>query len=262
LGLSECNVLFDLRLHPAALDDSDLETLLHFGVTHVLCPADTTPQNTPKALRQHFDNLIEKQIPRLEKAGLKAYAAIGVHPNVLPKRGTPEVLQSLPDYLNNSKVKALGLLSLKNLTDEAAKDALVEQLQLAKRLQRPVLLAAPVADRENATRAILKVLSAVRLEPEQVAITGVNARTVRSVREWGYSAGFILHPEHSTPEAAVAAVKKLGPERLFLCTAAGDGPSDLLGLARSEHLLEKAGLSRAVVQRVTFTHAARFLSLA
>ena len=45
----------------------------------------------------------------------------------------------------------------------------------------------------------------------------------------------------------------------MLNTAIGDGASDLLALPRASHLLEKAGLSKRVIARVTDANAATFL---
>jgi predicted metal-dependent TIM-barrel fold hydrolase len=90
-------------------------------------------------------------------------------------------------------------------------------------------------------------------------VDGADAKTVRLIRECGYFAGLTLHPDCLAPEAAVTLVRKLGPERLVLDTAAGEGASDFLGLARAAHLLEKAELSKAVVRAVTTQNAERWL---
>ena len=79
---------------------------------------------------------------------------------------------------------------------------------------------------------------------------------MRTIREFGFVAGLTLHPDHLTVEKAVALVRSLGPERLVLDTAAGDGASDILALGRAAHRLARAGLSSKVIRRVTFDNAA------
>jgi len=59
----------------------------------------------------------------------------------------------------------------------------------------------------------------------------------------------------------VALVKQLGPERLVLSSAAGDGASELLAVSRAAHRLLGAGLSRRVVERVARENAATLLGL-
>ena len=84
--------LFDAHLHPESLSDQDLESMALFGVKRALVVSHhlaTEPK--PKLLRAHFDNLISKQLRRLERAGIRAWAALGIHPLAVPARGLPEV---------------------------------------------------------------------------------------------------------------------------------------------------------------------------
>src|SRR4029077_7571493 len=196
-------------------------------------------------------------LPRLERAGLRAYTALGVHPLSLPRRGLAEALHRLPEYLSDRRAVAVGLIGLRAGTP-AELEAFEEQLSLARRLKLPVLVTTPAEGRDAATKRMLSVLKGSGLDPGRVLVDGADAKTVRLIRETGHVAGLTLHPDCLSPEAAVALVRKLGPERLVLDTAAGEGASDLLGLARAAHLLEKAGLSNAVVRAVTTQNAVRF----
>jgi len=113
--------------------------------------------------------------------------------------------------------------------------------------------------KDGTTRRVLQLLKDSQVEPSKILIDGATGRTVKLIRACGYTAGFTIHPDGTRAEEAVALVKKLGAEGLVLSTAAGAGATDLLGLARTAHLLQKAGLSRAVVSRVTFDNAAALL---
>jgi predicted metal-dependent TIM-barrel fold hydrolase len=214
---------------------------------------------TPAALFASYERLLAHEVPRFERAGFATRVALGVHPAVVPRRGLPQVLEELPGFLRDGKVAALGLLGLQR-GGAAEEEALLEQLALARRLKLPALVATPHRDREPMTRRLLTVLKGSKLPPEQVLIDGAVGRTVKTIRALGYWTGLTLHPEHLSAEKAVALVRALGPERLVLDTAIGDGPGDLLALPRARHLLEKAGLTRAVVARVTRGNAATLLN--
>jgi hypothetical protein len=247
--------VFDPRIHPAALTDQDLETLQIFGVRAVLAVADATAHpHTPEGIFAHFDDLIGVQLPRLERSGLQARVALGVHPRVLPHRGLGQVLEALPAYFKGGKVVALGQLGLFK-GDEREEEALLEQLQLAQQFNRPAIVSAPGLDKERVTRRLLAALQRSKVDPSRILVDGAVGRTVRTIRELGYFAGLTLHPEHLTVEKAVALVRSLGPERLVLDTAAGDGASDILALGRAAHRLAKAGLSSKVIRRVTLDNA-------
>jgi uncharacterized protein len=243
--------LFDPRVHPSSLSSADLETLQIFGLEGVIVVADATAHPpTPDGLFAHFDELLGQQVPRLERAGLKAYAALGVHPAALPRRGLNQILEALPGYFRGGKVIALGQLGLMK-GDEAEREALLEQLALAQRFQKPAIVSAPGIDKERVTKLLLTTLQRSKMKPERMLVDGAVGRTVKIIRELGFHAGLTLHPDHLSVERAVALVRTLGPERIVLDSAAGDGASDILAMGRAAHRLAKAGLSARVIRRVT-----------
>lgn len=253
--------MLDPRVHPEALSDQDLETLRFFGLDSLVLVSDATVHPPrPEAIFEHFEHLLAAQVPRFERAGFTTRVALGVHPSVIPRRGLSHVLEVLPTYLKGGKVAALGLLGLSHGT-EAEAEALLEQLALAQTLGLPALVSTPHRAREAVTRRLLTVLKAAKLPPERIMIDGAVGRTARAIRGLGYWTGLTVHPEHLTSEKAVALVRTLGPERLILDTAIGDGACDLLALPRTIRLLERAGLTHAVIGRVSRTNASILLGL-
>lgn len=247
---------FDPRIHPASLDERDLETLQIFGVKGIIAVADATAHPaTPDGLFAHWDDLAGPQLKRLERSGLKAWLALGVHPSTLPRRGFGQVLEALPGYLRGGKVIALGQLGLSR-GDEREEEALLEQLAMAEQFQLAAIVSAPGRDKEKVTRKLLNVLQRSELPAARTLVDGAVGRTVRTIRELGFFAGLTLHPDHLTVEKAVTLVRALGAERLVLDTAGGDGASDILAMGRAAHRLEKSGLSAGVVRRVTCDNAA------
>lgn len=250
----------DPRIHPAALDERDLETLQLFGVKAVVAVADATAHPaTPEGLFAHFDELLT-HVARIERSGLKASAALGVHPLVLPRRGFRQILDALPSYFRGGKVVALGLLGLARAT-EAEEEALLAQLELAERFSLAAIVSVPDANKEKVTRRLLATLQRAELPAAKILVDGAVGKTVRAIRELGFHAGLTLHPNHLTVEKAVTLVRALGPERLILSSAAGDGASDILSVSRAAHRLEKAGLTAGVVRRVTRDNAASLFGI-
>ena len=251
--------LFDARVYPAGLADSDLQTLRYFEVTHLLAAAiPPGPTVTPAAITEALAALLTTQLPRLEREGLEGWAALGVPARALPRRGLTEVLAGLPGLFKHPRAKAIGPLELWR-GGEAEEEAFTEQLKLARQLRLAVWVTTWGEGREANTRRALQLLKASNVDPARVLVDGAVARTVKLIRACGYTAGLTIHPDGLRAEDAVGLVKKLGPEGLALSTAAGLGAADLLGLARTAHLLQQAGLSRAVVARVTSNNAAALL---
>ncbi len=255
------HALFDAHLHPEGLSDSDLETLLFFGVRAALVTAHHSPSPaSPRTLLEHFDELVGKQLVRLERAGLRAYAALGVHPQALPRRGLSEVLSALPGYFGGGRVVALGEIGLQSGT-QAEEEALLEQLALARRLKLPVLLHTPDKDKARITRQLLTLVRGSGVLASRVLVDHADGRTVKVILACGHYAGLTVHPHELKAERAVAIIRKLGSERLVLDTDAGDGAGDLLALARTANLLERARLSAQVVRRVASQNALDLLRL-
>ncbi len=253
--------MFDAHLHPEALTDQDLESMAFFGVTSALCVAHHAPaERKVKHLFEHFDDLLGRQLPRLERAGIRAWAALGVHPLSAPARGLSEILGGLPDYLRGGRVVALGEVGL-HKGGEAEEEALVEQLGLAERLRLPVVIHSPHRAKERLTRRMLNLLLATELSPSQVLVDHASGRTVQAILGCGFWAGLTVHPEELGAERAVALVRKFGTERVVLNSDSGDGAGDILALPRAVRLLEKAALSRAVIERVTVQNARKFLRI-
>lgn len=253
--------MLDACLYPQTLGDADLETLRLFGVEAVVCSIPTLPAATSKRLLTSFDELLERHLPRLERAGLRGYAVLGVHPQSLPRRGLFEVLSKLPGYLATGRVAALGELGV-STSGEAGREAFFEQLLLAKRLRLPVLLAASPDSPINVIRTNAEVLEKASFPAGKVLVQGVDLRSARLVLARGHHAALRVRADFTSAEQAVALVRKLGPRRLVLSSGAGQGPSDLLAVPRTVHRLESSGLSHAVVSRVAQVNARRFFSLA
>jgi predicted metal-dependent TIM-barrel fold hydrolase len=250
--------LFDAHIHPETLGDRDLESMRFFGVERALALAHHEPVESRAAhLRAHFDDLLQKQLPRLERHGIRGWAALGVHPQALPPRGLPEILSVLPEYFRGGKVVALGEIGL-HRGGAAEEEAFTQQLQLARRLKLSVVVHTPQRDKEAITRRVLGLVRESGLPPNRVLVDHASGATLKGILACGHYAGLTVHPDELSAERAVRLVRAIGTERVVMNSDSGDGAGDILGLARTARLLEKAELSAAVVARVTRENAERF----
>jgi predicted metal-dependent TIM-barrel fold hydrolase len=232
-----------------------------FGVTAAIVVAHhSPPQATARALLEYFDTIVQVQLPRLARAGIRGYAALGIDPRCVPHRGLHEVLSALPAYFRGGRVVALGEVGLQR-GGAAEEDALTEQLLLARKLKLPVLVHTPVSDKERVTRRVVNLLRLAAIPAAQVLVDHTNVHTARLVLACGYTAGLTVHPDELSAESATALVRRMGSERLVLDSDLGDGPGELLGLSRAANLMTKQKLSKRVVERVCFKNAAEFFRL-
>ena len=253
-------MLFDAHLHPETLSDLDLESLRAFGVERAVALGHDVPDTTSRGLRAHFRDQVEVQLPRLERAGIRGYLALGVHPRAIPRRGLHDVLATLPALFPGGRVVALGEIGFhRGGPDE--EEALVEQLELARRLSIRVVLHTPALDKERWTRRLLTLVRAHGPAPGRVLVEHASARTVPLILARGHWAGLTVQVGELTADRVVQLVRRLGSTRLTLGSDAGDRPGDLLGLPRAVHLLERTGLGKVLVARMAFRNAQRFFGV-
>ena len=252
--------IFDAHLHPRGLNDQDLESMRFFGVTSALAVSFASPLPATSAeLLSDFDDIVRTQLPRLERAGIHGYAALGVDPRCAPRRGLSEVLAALPHYFQGGKVVAIGEIGLQR-GGAAEEEVFIEQLNLARRLMVRVLVHTPGPEKERLTRRILSILRDCGIAREKILVDHTNAKTVRLVLECGHYAGLTLHPDELRSEEAVKLVRRLGSERLILNTNSGNGAGDILAIARAVNLMRKAQLPLKVIERVSMKNAAEFIA--
>jgi predicted metal-dependent TIM-barrel fold hydrolase len=254
--------MFDALLRAGRLRAPELEDLRFFGVRGALVPSDdSTGGSSADAVRRGWDEVV-LAVRRLRRAGLAAWAALGVHPARIPPRGLEALLAELPDALGRPEVAALGLVGLAE-GGELEERVLARQLELARELRRPVVVGTPWRGRERTTKRVLAALRESELDPGRVLVAGADAGTVRAIRACGHAAALPLTGDgrRSGLDAAVRIVRTLGAEGIVLGSDAGQSGGDLLALPRAADRLEKAGLSDAVVRRVCGENALAFLGV-
>lgn len=254
--------MFDALLRAGGLRPPEIEDLRFFGVAGALVPSDDSAVPcTADAVRRGWDEVLAAA-RRLRRGGLAAWAALGVHPARIPARGLEALLAELPGALGRPEAAAIGLVGLA-AGGELEERVLARQLELARELRLPVVVATPWRGRERATRRLLAVLQESEVEPGRVLVAGADARTVRAIRACGHLAALPLSGDgrRSGIDAAVRVVRSLGAEGIVLGSDAGQSGGDLLALPRAADRLEKAGLSDAVVRRVCGENALAFLGV-
>jgi predicted metal-dependent TIM-barrel fold hydrolase len=232
----------------------------YFGVRRVLAFADAPTDVTAKAVLLCLDALVERELPRLSRAGIQPFAAVGLHPASIPRRGLNQVMSHLPEYFVGGQVVAVGETGLYR-GDEAEVEAFLGQLELARKLKLPVVVHTPSKEKERLTRVILTQLRRIKISPERVLVDHAAASTVRLILACGHYAGLTLHPDELKAERAVALVQRLGSTRLVVNSDAGARSGDMLCVPRALSLLEKAKLSSKVRARLAHGNMEAFLGL-
>ena len=249
--------LFDAHLHPAGLSRTDLHTLAGFGVGGALLAAHAAPIDAEDALA-HFRALARDQAPRLARAGIRPFLALGIAPGGGAMRDAEQVLDLLHAQAGEVRLVAVGDIGLGE--GSPADEALfARQLERAAEWGLPAVIEVSREERTKRLRRTLAVLRESALNPAQVALVRARESDLSTVLGCGHAAVLSLRTGGMLPARTVAAVRRYGPGRLMLASDAGDGASDLLILPRTAHALAQAGLAPAVVRKLTRDNALALL---
>jgi uncharacterized protein len=248
----------DLHLHAEGVSDADLTTLSWFGLRAAVTCAHDAGASSADELRRHWDELVNVQAQRLQRAGIRPWVALAVHPARIPWHGVDDLLHRLPRYFDDPRVVALGELGL-HRGGEREEELLARQLDLSMALRKPVIVHTPGKAKAAVTRRLLGVLRESRVEPTRVLVDHVTEETFQLVRACGYFAGLTLQPGLLEPASAAQLLARNGAERVVLTSDIGEGATDLLALPRAADTLRKAGLSEALSRRALYEGPLSFL---
>lgn len=261
LGRMAAPPLVDTSLHPHGLADQDLADLAWFGLKGAVAVAGyDVPGADAEELQAWLRSWVREQPGRLKAAGISPFLAIGVHPRQLPPRGLERVIATLPLLFDEARVVALGAIGL-DLGGPQEERAFSLQLELAKDLGARVVVHTPEKEKAKWTRRSLSLLLESGVEPEKILVGQVDPGTIRLIRACGYTASVSVGHLRLRAEDAVAMIRQMGSGGLVLASDAGAGPGDLLALPRTVHLLERAGLSAEILDRVSRSNALSFFGI-
>jgi predicted metal-dependent TIM-barrel fold hydrolase len=251
-------MLVDLHLHADGIRAEDLATLAYFGVkAAVTCARDTGGGGTADLLR-HWDGLVHTETQRLKLAGIRPLVALALHPARIPWHGVDELLHLLPHYFDDPRVVALGEIGLHE-GSVREEEVFSRQLELAARLQKPVIVHTPGREKLQRTRRMLALIRESPLLPAQALIDHVCAETFPLVRGMGCWAGLTLQPDLFDARSAAAVIAKQGPEGIVLTSDIGEGATDLLALPKAADALKAAGLSAELRDTLLWRGPLQFL---
>lgn len=246
--------VFDGPLDAEGLLDADLDTLRLFGVEAALVAPPPLPVSDPREARDRLERLLHHQLPRFTRAGIRAWATLGLSGLSLPDRGLHEVLDVLPELCAGGRTVAIGPLDLLGRSG-ATEEAFDAQLALAAQLELPVLVNAA----GSALAPAIARLQAQGQPPKRTLLLRLDEAGARIALGLGFYAGLSVHPAVQSLEQAIGAVRRLGARKVVLSNQAGGG--DLLSLPRAVHRMEKEGLSEALISRVGGLNLAALLRL-
>lgn len=211
---------------------------------------------SPDSLADHFEHVaLERE--RLRRLGLHCLVGFGLHPRCIPPSSASRYLRVVEDYVQMADVVGeVGLETASNAEIEVLK----QQLRMADKYDKPVIVHTPRAGKLRAVKKVVEVLKECT-GAQRVVVDHLtpNPEIVRSLTGLDVYLGITLQPgKASRRDVAFLLVEHPDViDRVVLNSDAGREPSDALSVKKAYAYLASS-LGAKVAFKVT-AHNARAL---
>ncbi|HEV8436835.1 MAG TPA: TatD family hydrolase [Methylomirabilota bacterium] len=253
--------LFDPHIHMTSRTTMDYEAMAQAGIAAVVEPSFWLgqPRGHVGTFEDYFASLLGWERFRASQFGVRHFCTLSLNPK---EANNPRVAQGvidlLPRYLVKDGVVAVGEIGYDDMTPEEDK-YFGMQLELALRFDLPTLVHTPHRDKKRGTERSLALVKEVGFPEERVLIDHNTEETLPLVLATACWAGHSIYPHTKMDETRmVALVKRYGPERILVNSAADWGVSDPLKVPKTVALMREAGIAEDSIETIVWRNPVAF----
>ncbi|MGZ7136133.1 MAG: TatD family hydrolase [Methanobacterium sp.] len=251
--------MIDSHIHADTRPFEDFEIMNMAGIEKaVTCAHDPLNMSTSDVVFDHWDRILNNDLKRAAKNGLKLYAALGIHPRSISVDFN-RALDKLPSILQNMNVVAVGEIGLENAS-QLEKEIFKMQLELADELKMKVVVHTPRQNKKEITKITASIIEE-NINPEMVIIDHVDNSIIHDVIEIGSMLGITVQPQKMTPDEAIVLLSDYGFEKFTLDSDMSSSPSDPLSVPKTVHKMRIDGFAEKDIDKVSTGNAARFFGI-
>ena len=255
--------LFDPHIHMTSRTTLDYEAMAGAGIAAVVEPSFWMgqPRTHVGTFEDYFAALVGWERFRASQFGIRHFCTLSLNPKEANSAHIAQgVIDLLPRYLSKDGVVAVGEIGYDDMTAEEDK-YFAAQLELAIRFDLPVMVHTPHRDKKRGTERSLALIREVGFPEERALIDHNTEETLPLVLETACWAGHSIYPFTKMDEPRmVALVKRYGPDRILVNSAADWGVSDPLKVPKTAALMRESGISEADIERIVWTNPVAFFS--
>jgi len=255
--------IFDPHVHMTSRTTDDYEAMAKAGVVALVEPAFWLgqPRTTVGSFVDYFNSLVGWERFRASQFGIRHFCTIGLNPKESNNaKLADEVISLLPRYLAKDGVVAVGEVGFDDQT-EAEERSLMKQFELAREFDLPVLIHTPHRDKKQGTIHTIETIRKAGFPEERVLIDHNNEETLPIVLETKCWAGHSIYPHTKMDEQRMAVlVKKYGPDRIIVNSAADWGISDPLKVPKTIEVMRAQGIPEDIIQQIVWHNPIGFFA--
>ena len=255
--------IFDPHVHMTSRTTDDYQAMAAAGIAAVLEPAFWLgqPRTHVGSFEDYFASLLGWERFRASQFGIRHVCTLALNPKEAnDPRLVEGVLDLLPRYLDKEGVVGVGEIGFDDMTHEE-EHAFVRQVELARKHALPVLVHTPHRDKKRGTERTIAMIREIGVPASHVLIDHNTEETLPLVLASGCWAGHSIYPNTKMDEdRMVALVKRYGPERILVNSAADWGVSDPLKVPKTVARMREAGIAEAVIDTIVWRNPVAFFA--
>jgi len=251
-------MLIDPHAHMISRTTDDYEAMAAAGVVAVIEPAFWIgqPRTNVGSYLDYLSSIVGFERFRASQFGIRHYCTIGLNSKEANNEELAEgVMELIPRFALKEGVVAIGEIGYDE--QSALEDKYYRlQLELAKKLDLPVMIHTPHRDKKRGTSRSMDVCDEHGLDPRKVVVDHNNEETVKETLERGYWAAFSIYPSTKMGNARMVEIlRQYGAQQVIVDSACDWGISEPLGVAKTARLALQQGISEADVRLACYRNA-------
>ena len=251
-------MLIDPHAHMISRTTDDYEAMAASGVVAVIEPAFWLgqPRTNVGSYLDYLSSIVGFERFRASQFGIRHYCTIGLNSKEANNEALAEgVMELIPRFALKEGVVAIGEIGYDEQT--ALEDKYYRlQLELAKKLDLPVMIHTPHRDKKRGTTRSMDVCDEHGLDPRKVIVDHNNEETVEETLERGYWAAFSIYPSTKMGNSRMVEIlRQYGAKQVIVDSACDWGISEPLGVAKTARLALQSGIPEEQVRLACYQNA-------
>ena len=251
-------MFIDPHAHMISRTTDDYEAMAASGVVAVIEPAFWIgqPRTNVGSYFDYLSSIVGFERFRASQFGIRHYCTIGLNSKEANNEELAEgVMELIPKFALKEGVVAIGEIGYDE--QSALEDKYFRlQLELAKKLDLPVMIHTPHRDKKRGTTRSMDVCDEHGLDPGMVIVDHNNEETVRETLDRGYWAAFSIYPSTKMGNARMVEIlRQYSANKIIVDSACDWGISEPLGVAKTAKLALAQGIAEDQVRLACYQNA-------
>ena len=251
-------MLIDPHAHMISRTTDDYEAMAASGVVAVIEPAFWIgqPRTNVGSYLDYLSSIVGFERFRAAQFGIRHYCTIGLNSKEANNEELAEgVMELIPRFALKEGVVAIGEIGYDEQTKLEDKYFRL-QLELAKKLDLPVMIHTPHRDKKRGTSRSMDVCDEHGLDASKVVVDHNNEETVKETLDRGYWAAFSIYPSTKMGTTRMVEIlRQYSAKQIIVDSACDWGISEPLGVAKTAKLALQQGIPEDQVRLACYGNA-------